>query len=103
MLGSIVTDEKLRPKVEETISDIRKAGKIRSQDIKFWIATGDKLSNTMNIVKRTHLLKDIHMNHMIVRGEDFPSRLNSIRREIDANPRRLHYLIAEGGIIGKIR
>lgn len=41
------------------------------------------------------------MNHLIARGENYSERLASIRREIEANPRRPHYLIAEGGVIGK--
>lgn len=56
----------------------------------------------MNIMRRAHLVRDIHMNHLIARGEDYTERLAAIRREIEANPRRPHYLIAEGGVIGRL-
>lgn len=71
------------------------------RDIKFWMASGDKLKNVMNTATRIHLVRDIHMNHMIAFGEDYGNRILSIKREIDENPKRLHFLIAEGGVIGK--
>lgn len=70
-------------------------------DIKFWIATGDKLNNTLNIAKRIHLVRDIHINHMIAFGDDYTDRIRIIKREIEENPKRLHYLLAGGGVIGR--
>lgn len=55
----------------------------------------------MNVVKRAHMIRDIHMNHLIAKGEDYADRINIIRREIEANLKRPHHLIAEGGVIGK--
>jgi hypothetical protein len=57
----------------------------------------------MNVVKRAHMIRDIHMNHLIARGEDYADRINTIRKEIETNQKRPHYLITEGGVIGNLQ
>lgn len=56
----------------------------------------------MNTAKRIHLVRDIHLSHMIAFEEDYPARIQTIKRDMEENPKKPHYLLVEGGVIGRI-
>jgi phospholipid-transporting ATPase len=96
-LGTAICDEIVRPKVQETLADIIKA------DIKLWVVSGDKLQNVVATANRVQLIKDNMMGHFIGTTEEMGSKVMSIKKDIDSNPKKDHYLMAEGGFLEQIK
>ncbi len=70
-------------------------------DIKFWIASGDKLKNVISAAYRLQMIKqDLHVNHLLGAGPEILKRMQIMQRDIEDNPKKLHYMVAEGGFLG---
>lgn len=63
------------------------------------MVSGDKLKNVLSCAYRIHLIKESHFMHLLTLQDDLMRRIIQFKRDIDNNPKKLHYMICEGGVM----